>query len=87
MNRFRRFQIHFTISAILVGSFSLPVSAQEKETRKGMTAAGDSLHVDFTLPFEKALKKAKKENRLLFLKPIYGGVDEEGANDYRCGSW
>lgn len=48
---------------------------------------GDPRHIKFTLPFEKALAKAKAENRLLFLKPIYGGVNEEGARDYRCGSW
>lgn len=54
---------------------------------QGTGVAGDPLHVRFTLPFEKALAKAKAEKRLLFLKPIYGGVDREGARDYRCGSW
>ena len=49
--------------------------------------AGDPLKVNFTLPFKEALAKAKKENRLIFLKPIYGGVDPAGAKDYRCGSW
>ena len=48
---------------------------------------GENRKIDFILPFEKALAKAKKEKRLLFLKPIYGGVDKEGAKDYRCGSW
>ena len=48
--------------------------------------AGDTRCIEF-LPFDKALAKAKAEKRLLFLKPIYGGVDEDGARDYRCGSW
>ena len=43
--------------------------------------------IHFTLPFKKAMAKAKAENRLLFLKPIYGGVDEIGARDYRAGNW
>jgi len=80
-------RINLGILAILVGGFCLPVSGQEKEAQKSIASAGDSLHVNFTLPFEKALKKAKQESRLLFLKPIYGGVDQAGANDYRCGSW
>ena len=50
-------------------------------------AAQDRRRVDFTLPFEKALAKAKAEKKLLFLKPIYGGVDEIGAKDYCRGSW
>ncbi len=49
--------------------------------------AGDLLKIDFTLPFSKALAKAKAENRMIFLKPIYGGMDAEGYRDYRCGSW
>ena len=49
--------------------------------------AGDTRRVDFVLPFEAALAKAKAENRMLFIKPIYGGVDPDGAKDYRCGSW
>jgi len=49
--------------------------------------AGDTRKIDFVLPFEKALQKAREEKRLLFVKPIYGGVDQQGAEDYRCGSW
>ncbi len=49
--------------------------------------SGDLLKIDFTLPFSKALAKAKAENRMIFLKPIYGGMDAEGYRDYRCGSW
>ena len=44
-------------------------------------------HVEFTLPFDVAIEKARSERRLLFLKPIYGGVDEAGAADYRLGRW
>lgn len=57
--------------------------AQDASRRAG----GDPSHVEFTLPFADALAKAKAENRLLFVKPVYGGVDGEGARDYRCGSW
>ena len=48
---------------------------------------GDPRHIDFIRPFTNALKKAKAERRLIFLKPIYGGVDAAGAKDYRCGNW
>ncbi len=48
---------------------------------------GDTRRVPFVLPFADALEKAKAEDRLLFVKPIFGGVDVEGAADYRCGSW
>ena len=48
---------------------------------------GDTRRVSFVLPFADALEKAKKEDRLLFVKPIYGGVDKAGAADYRAGSW
>ena len=48
---------------------------------------GDPRHIDFVRPFAKALEKAKAERRLIFLKPIYGGVDAAGARDYRCGNW
>ena len=48
---------------------------------------GDPRRINFTLPFKKAMAKAKAENRMLFLKPIYGSVDEIGARDYRAGNW
>ena len=51
------------------------------------TGGGDLRRIHFTLPFKKAMAKAKAENRLVFLKPIYGGVDEIGARDYRAGNW
>ena len=51
------------------------------------TNPGDTLHIDFVLPFEQALAQAKPEKKLLFIKPIYGGVNQQGADDYRCGSW
>ena len=47
---------------------------------------GDTRHVEF-LPFAEALARAQDEGRLLFLKPVYGGVDDAGAADYRCGTW
>ena len=49
--------------------------------------SGDPRRINFTLPFKKAMAKAKAENRLLFLNPIYGGVDKIGARDYRAGNW
>ncbi len=48
---------------------------------------GDTRSIKFVVPFDTALKQAKEQKRLLFLKPIYGGVDQLGARDYRCGSW
>ena len=49
--------------------------------------AQDTARIEFTLPFDKALAKAKAENKLIFLKPVYGGVDAVGAKDYCSGSW
>ena len=48
---------------------------------------GDPRRINFTLPFKKAMAKAQAENRMVFLKPIYGGVDKIGARDYRAGNW
>ena len=48
---------------------------------------GDPARANFTLDFEQALATAKAENKLLLIKPIYGGVDALGRKDYRCGSW
>ena len=48
---------------------------------------GDVRSIRFTLPFDEALKRAKADQRLILLKPIYGGVDQLGERDYRCGSW
>ena len=50
-------------------------------------AAGDPRHVAFVQPFEQALARSRSENRMLFLKPVYGGMDREGAEDYRTGQW
>jgi len=50
-------------------------------------SAGETGEVAFTLPFSAARAKALREGKLLFLKPIYGGVDRAGALDYREGSW
>jgi len=36
--------------------------------------AQETDRIEFTLPFEKALAKAKAENKLLFLKSIYGCI-------------
>ncbi len=52
-----------------------------------LATAEDKSRVEFTLPFEKALVKAQAEGKLLFIKPIYGGVDALGAKDYCRGRW
>ena len=62
-------------AGILLVATALPVIAQ------------DTARIQFTLPFEQALAKAKADKKLLFMKPIYGGVDEIGAKDYCRGSW
>ncbi len=73
---------------LAVAFFAEPATADDRpvpatEAKPG----GDLLKIDFTLPFSKALAKAKAENRMIFLKPIYGGMNAEGYRDYRCGSW
>jgi len=47
---------------------------------------GDTRQVEFVLPVQKAAEQATAL-KLLFLKPIYGGVSQEGYRDYRAGSW
>ena len=47
---------------------------------------GDPRRVEFTRPFEQAVAKAKREQRMIFLKPVYG-LNDAGARDYRAGSW
>ena len=47
----------------------------------------DNTKIRFVRPFAKAFAEAKEKNRMIFLKPIYGGLDAEGAEDYRCGRW
>jgi len=65
-------------------AFTSVVSAAEKVAG---VKGGDPAKIEFVLPFEKALAKAKQEKRLIFIKPIYGGVNDAGYKDYRCGSW
>ena len=72
----------FLLVAVLgVAATGLPVTAAE------VANEGDLRSIKFVLPFEKALETAKREKRLIFLKPIYGGVDQLGAKEYRCGDW
>ena len=49
--------------------------------------AQDVLKVSFVNPYTKAQTLAKEKNRLFFVKPVYGGLNKEGAADYRCGTW
>jgi hypothetical protein len=34
-----------------------------------------------------ALEQARRLNRLVFLKPVYGGMDAAGAENYCDGRW
>jgi hypothetical protein len=70
-----------TIFALV--AYAQLAAAVEPATKNG----GDTREIKFVLPFDKALDTAKKEQRLIFLKPIYGGVDQLGAQEYRCGNW
>ena len=47
----------------------------------------DHRHVTFERDLDRVFVRAKEENKLVFFKPIYGGVDAEGAKDYREGCW
>ena len=68
---------HLILGAFVAASLPAHLIAQ----------GGDPAKADFTLDFEEALAKAEAENKLLLIKPIYGGVDALGKKDYRCGSW
>ena len=67
----------FSAGAVL--ALALPVPAQQP--------GGDPTVVDFLRPVAAARARAEREHRLLFLKPVYGGMDEAGAQSYCRGSW
>lgn len=88
--RIRPFLRRAVSGALVLGLLGLssPVFAEEAPAPvEAKPAGGDARRITFEPTFADALAKAKREKRLLFLKPIYGGVDAEGAKDYRCGSW
>ena len=74
---------YFKVGVLFAALFSLPAAGAAAEAPN----EGDTRSAKFVLPFSEALKLAKKEKRLILLKPIYGGVDQLGEKDYRCGSW
>ena len=47
----------------------------------------DTRHVVFERDLDKVFSQAKAEKKLVFFKPVFGGVDAEGAKDYREGCW
>jgi len=67
------------LSALIAGVTGTALVAAEP--------GGDSRRIRFVLPVKTARAQAKQQRRLLFVKPIYGGVDRAGYKDYRCGSW
>jgi len=72
---------YLLLAVLGVAATGLPLPAAE------VANEGDVRSIKFVLPFDKALETAKRETRLIFLKPIYGGVDQLGAKEYRCGNW
>lgn len=48
---------------------------------------GDPEVVRFVRPVATAVARAKAERRLLFVKPVYGGMDADGADSYCHGQW
>ena len=75
------------ILILLLGTALLAPGGVAQSAAPASANPGDQRKVPFVLPFKAAFAKAKAENRLLFIKPIYGGLDQAGADDYRCGSW
>lgn len=51
------------------------------------SSGGQPEIVHFVRPVTAAVERAKAERRLLFLKPVYGGMDAEGATNYCRGQW
>lgn len=70
-------QRSLVIALVSAASFAGPVLGDPGDPRK----------IEFTLPVRDGFERAGDENRLFFLKPIYGGVDQAGYADYRAGSW
>ena len=55
----------------LLALFAIPVHAEGKML--------DKTGLDWVLPFDKALAKAKAEKRLLLIKPIAFGTSPDGG--------
>ncbi len=75
---------YLLLAVLGVAATGLPLAAAAENN---VANEGDVRSIEFVLPFKKALETAKQEKRLIFLKPIFGGVDQLGAKEYRCGDW
>ena len=77
-------------AALLIALFAPALAAPASPTEDpalGLDSGGDPRAVEFVLPVSRALEQARHENRLLFIKPVYGGMDREGALNYCRGTW
>ena len=73
-----RVSVAMCVSVVVVCSqIALP---NELASDVAMTA-GDTRHLDVTLPVGAAFAVAQRERRFLFLKPVYGGLEDAGYND------
>lgn len=72
------------ILAIAFFQLALSANALDVPEAKGPY---DHRHVQFERDLDRVFKKAKSEHKLVFFKPVYGGVDAEGAKDYHEGCW
>ena len=65
-------------SALIAGLLSVLQStpAPQAETCQPMA---DHTGIEWTFPFEQALERAKRENRILMVKPIAFGTTRDGG--------
>ena len=66
-------------TALAIPVLALPATAQDDSSHKKLGFKNDETGLDWVLPFKKARAKAKKQKRLLAIKPIAFGTSRDGG--------
>ncbi len=79
---------HLILSGFLaLACESMPHAGCGPQQEVNSQVGGDERVVQFVVPVAKAREVAAQERRLIFLKPVYGGMDADGAMSYCWGTW
>ena len=66
-------------TALAIPALALPAPAQDDSSHKKLGFKNDQTGLDWVLPFKQALAKARKQKRLLVIKPIAFGTSRDGG--------
>ena len=70
------------MSTALLGGLLLALPLAQEPTPQGpptCRAIADQTGIEWTFPFSSALERAKRENRILMVKPIAFGTTRDGG--------